>query len=102
MLAVIGAQERLDFESSRHHVERVQASTRSMVAAEHAEHELVAPDRAGTKAWRTKLDLLDRAIRALESPSDRDSREHIRRAIEDGPRHDATNRVAVSATDPTP
>lgn len=84
MLAVVGAQKATNFDSSREHVERVLVSAHSMVAAELAEHELVAPDRPGTKQWREKLQALDLGLRSLESKADRDVRGDVRRAIEAG------------------
>jgi len=62
VLAVVDAQRRLGFESTGNLVEEMLTSALDTVRAEHALHEAVAPDRAGTREWRNKVQLLERAV----------------------------------------
>ena len=62
VLAVVDAQQRLRFESTGALVEEMLSSATDIVRAECELHEAVAPDRTGTKEWRRKVQLLERAL----------------------------------------
>jgi hypothetical protein len=65
VLAVVDAQRRLHFGSTGDLVEEMLNSAVDIVRAEHALHEAVAPDRAGTSEWKRKVELLERALEWL-------------------------------------
>ncbi|MEP7192150.1 MAG: hypothetical protein ABI903_04725 [Actinomycetota bacterium] len=67
VLAVVDAQGRLGFESTGNLVEEMLTSALDKIRAEHALHEAVAPDRAGTREWRNKVQLLERALGWLQA-----------------------------------
>jgi hypothetical protein len=65
VLAVVDAQRRLRFESTGDLVEEMLTSALDLVRAEHSLHEAVAPDRSGTREWRKKVQVLERALEWL-------------------------------------
>jgi hypothetical protein len=76
VLAVVDAQRRLGFESTGNLVEEMLTSALDTVRAEHALHEAVAPDRAGTREWRNKVQLLERALGWLRETQLRNDLRH--------------------------
>ncbi len=65
VLAVVDAQQRLRLESTGALVEEMLNSALDLVRAECELHEAVAPERSGTKEWRKKVQLLERALQWL-------------------------------------
>jgi hypothetical protein len=65
VLAVVHAQRRLRFRSTGDLVEDMLSSALEAVRAECVLHEALAPERTGTKEWRKKVDLLEKALEWL-------------------------------------
>ena len=65
VLAVVDAQRRLRFESTGDLVEDMLNAALDIIGAECGLHEAIAPDRSGTREWRKKVELLDKALEWL-------------------------------------
>ena len=91
VLAVVDTQRRLRFESTGGLVEEMLNSALDLVRAECELHEAVAPDRPGTRDWRRKVQLLERALEWLRGT-------HLRQ----DPRHRAQQDVADLPDAPHP
>jgi hypothetical protein len=65
VLAVVDAQRRLRFESTGDLVEDMLNAALDIIRAECGLHEAVAPARSGTREWRKKVELLDKALEWL-------------------------------------
>lgn len=88
ILAVVHAQTRLHFESTASTVRTVLENALDTTVAEHTLHSELAPDGEGTKSWKAKVDLIEKALRGLDELSSATVSEQAimdaRRSIEDG------------------
>lgn len=83
MLAVIGVQKGLGFHPSTSVVEDVLLKIQADVSKEQRLYEYVAPNRPGTAEWKTKTDILRRALEWVEKQPEVDAaRKEIRKLIE--------------------
>ena len=83
MLAVVAVQTKVGFASAASIVEQVLLKTLAVVSEEHNLHAYIAPGTRSTEEWKSKADVLRRALDWVAAHTDVDAkRNEVRKLLE--------------------